>query len=318
MYVRAGIDLGTSKVCASVDIGGEWFNVVIPAYVGDMGGWQDWHKGDIAVRVGNDYKYVGDVVLRMSEVKGNYLKDDKMKRPTLKPLLHALLGAVAHKMDTKSLEMDIVATLPFDASEKQKVEMTQMLKNVRNTDCIIEGVPHTANVKINRVEIKPEGLCSWFNYVLDDYGKVKKENLASKMALVVCLGLYHLNLVMVDAGRLIGPPVSRSLPYGLSLAHEAICRKEDGAEMWEVDKLLREGRLDGSEAFAKLADQVNTAIDNLLSRQTRKPDLYYATGGGGIAVYKWLKQNDKIASPSPVTDDAEGARKIAVALWPQA
>lgn len=314
--VRIGLDLGSSKAAASVDVGRDWFNVNIPAYVGKTEGtWENSFQDYIQVRDGGEYKFVGRAALEQSGDKKNVLLDNKMNRSTIRPLLHAVLGSIAETLKADSLELDIVATLPFDASTEQRDQMQKLLAGTREIDCIISGASYVVPIKVGRIHLASEGLCSWMNYVLDDYGQIKKENLAAKKVLVGSLGLYHLNLVMVDGLRLIGRPISRSVPYGLSIAHEALCRKLSGGQMWEVDELARKGEIDGGEAFSQLADQVNNVVDNMLSRMVGRPDLYYWTGGGGVALYKWLKQEDKMLSPSPVMDDAEGARKLAATLW---
>ena len=314
--LQVGLDFGTSAVKAALSNGME---ISIPAVVGGTEGAWDWNQPDyIAVEHDGKMQFVGQAALNQSETKLFPMQDNKVSRQTTQQLLHAIMAAIAHKLGG-TCTLDIVSTVPFDANEQEKEDMRQMLDKIssRKINCIINGMNLQPVVRVQDVDIRPEGLCSWLNFVLDDYGKVKRDAWASKRILVGCIGLYHLNLVVVDQLQIIGRPVSRSLPLGLSIAHEAIARDLGGIPVYEVDRMIRKpgSKINTDEAFAKLASLINIEVQNLESRAGGKFDGYYWTGGGSAAIFKWLNQSNKILSESPVMDNAKGALKIATRKW---
>lgn len=308
MAVIVGLDLGSTggKFATSTGLVDS-----IPAVVGEAGDLWQWERDYI--RLGN--QFVGRAAMEQAEVPIFALENDKTRRKTVEQVLQAVLAYIVAQ--TGEDVLDVVATLPFDASAGQKELLLKMLDSVsgKRIQATIGGEQVAPVINIRRKHLIPEGFAGYCNYILDDAGEILRKELARQTVHIGDLGLFHFNQLVVKAMVPQGKPVSRSSALGLSVAHLAASRILGGISTWKVDRKIVAGEYDASAIFEKYAQAVNQEVLNLEARQGSKFPFYYWTGGGAVAAYSWLDQPKKQLAEDGQMDNALGALKVAKRRW---
>lgn len=315
-----GLDLGTSSVKGAFSTGERY---KIDAVVNDAE--EIWERQPDYIEVFHNgvWKFIGKMAIEQSQNKEFELNNNKVTRENTIPLLKGLL-AKSSPSSQATLNLKIVATLPFDADAIQKKALTTLLESLdgEKIKTKIGGVPTETLINIKEVRLLSEGQAAFLNLVLDNKGELVEKATANQKVLVGDIGLYHLNLVVIDRMTLLGKPVSRSLSLGLTRAHQLLNRSLGGLPLWQIDQMVKDGEINKeaiAAAFSLQGKLIEQEVRNLgaLGHQFKA---YYWTGGGAKAIYDYINLPNKIPLPANFDgsmDNANGALKVANRIWGQ-
>lgn len=312
---------------ASIDLGYGWTKGKLgtsifrqPSVLGEIRPLFDEQKrkGDI---VFNGQYFVGDLALRQAEVKYHSIKDNKAETWTTEVLLKAALG---HLAGTEQLQL--VTGLPIDYFFTQKEAIEEMIARFNSTnyytlDIYGEGRT-TAKPTVRKHKVVPQPLGTAMDYLLNNAGQFNEVEEARKRILVIDLGYYTLDLLVLDAMEI--NKASYSPPgLGIDTAYKLLQQylKEhtgNAPARYELDQYVKTGEYNGydiqpliEKAFTALAQQIQLEVEGLNMGYQRA----LITGGQANLVAAFLDIPEKVILNDPQLANVRGYEKIGRRVW---
>lgn len=274
---------------------------------------------DVQIWVDGKHYFVGNLALRHSLIPYFCTGDDKASSWMTRIFIRAAIGATA----PGDQDINMVTGLPISYYHRQKSEFSALLDELKT--------PHSFDIQIGEVKtrccpwlrhykIVPQPFGAAMNYLLDSDGRITDQQAAQGKILVVDIGYYTLDLLVLDRME-IGKQSHSPEHLGIDTAYQIITaqlRQQIGRApgRQELDGYVRAGMYEGvnivpirQQAFRALASQIQAEIDSLNARFDR----YIVTGGWASEIAPML------SIPNPVVMDGmgnvRGYRKIGVRLW---
>lgn len=315
MTKNAAVDLGYgwTKALAS---GRTWAQ---PSVLGDSRPLFDESIREDDVRY-NDL-FVGSLALRHSEVRYFSTKETKAATWTTEVLLRAALSVVA-----PDDVVNLVTGLPVDYYFSQKAAFEKLLTEFRpDTATVTLGreAPRRVCPVVNRFKLVPQPLGAAMDFLLDDQGGLARREEARGRILVIDLGYYTLDLLVLEDGREINKASCSPPGLGVDTAYRLLqgyLKEQLGKApaRYELDRYVIAGNYEGydirplvQKAFRTLAGQLQLEIDGLNMTFTRS----LLAGGAMPQVAEYLDVPNKYLLPSPQLANLRGYGKIAARTW---
>ena len=264
--------------------------------------------------------FVGDLALRHSKILYAATTEEKAKNWTTKVLLETGLALTAPQSN-----LCLVTGLPIDAYFAQKQQMEELLKgfNTAQPYEVQEGHLKTiARPWIYTSKIVPQPFGSAMNYLLDDKGQLIRPDEARQKILVIDIGYYTLDLLILD-GMQIGRESSSPPQLGIDTAYKLIqdyLKEQLGKApgRYNLDSHVRAGIYDDmdikpltAKAFEALAAQIDLEIKQLNTRFNK----YIITGGWASMIVDYLTIPKDKTTVMDQFGNAKGYNKIGMRAW---
>lgn len=266
----------------------------------------------------NSY-YFGDMALRHSNIKYSSVKNNKADTWTTEVMLKTILGVLVGDKP-----INLVTGLPVKFHSTQKEEMVKLIEKVADSPRFsLEKGKLKKEIKLNikdyKITLQPLGAA--MNYLLDDNGKVAKMDIAKKRVLVVDIGYFTLNLLVLD-GLEVGKE-SDTIRIGVNTAYKVLEQSlynqfGKSPSRHEMDKHVISKTYEGydieilvNNAFNLLSQQIMVEIENL----NMIFDHVLLSGGSVPFIENYLSINDKIVLNDSQMSVANGYRKMGVKQW---
>lgn len=266
-----------------------------------------------------DY-FVGDLALRHSQVKYAGTAENKATTWTTKILLETALGITAPQANVY-----LVTGLPVDYYFKQRPAFEELLQNFNQPqpyEIQVGRHKHIARPWIMKYKIVPQPLGSAMNYLLDDRGQMLRPDEAKKKILIIDVGYYTLDLLIMDAME-VGKASCSPEGLGVDTAYKLIqdYLKDNigkAPNRYEMDPHVRAGSYDSydikpltAKAFEALAAQIDLEVQQLNTSFHK----YIITGGWASLIADYLTIPKERAVIFDQLGNVQGYRKIGARLW---
>lgn len=318
------------KIISAVDIGYGWTKAAArgkiwrqPSILGEPRKLfeNDLRETDVTYKAGKDSFFVGDLAQRHSQVTYSTTKDNKAATWTTNILLKASLGITAG-----SNSLYLVTGLPVDYYFNQKQDFKDLLENFNTNESYIisiGGSDWKVRPWILKNKIVPQPFGSAMNYLLDKRGQIKDKKEANKRILVVDVGYYTLDLLILDSME-IGKDSCSPKDLGIDTAYKILreyLKDEIGKApgRYDLDRYVLSGEYQGynitdltNKAFQALADQITLEIESLNTTFHK----YIITGGWAEKIAKMLTINQKAVITYGQLGNLEGYEKVGRRVWP--
>ncbi|MBU9714407.1 ParM/StbA family protein [Evansella tamaricis] len=275
-------------------------------------------KGDLIYE--NKY-FVGDLALRHSDVKFTSIKENKADSWITEILLKTALGYLA-PMET----VNVVTGLPIDYYFSQKESFTNMLESFNDHKPfhldVLKQSDFMAFPKINKYKIIPQPLGAAMDFLLDVHGELVKTEEAKKTILVIDIGYYTLDLLILDGMEI--HKFSCSPPnLGVDTAYRLLQQylKENlntAPARHELDRVVLSGEFQDYDvkplilkAFRSLATQIQNEIESF----NMNFHLSLITGGAAHLISDLIEVHNKVILDDPQMAIVRGYRKLGIRSW---
>ncbi|MBU9724111.1 MULTISPECIES: ParM/StbA family protein [Bacillaceae] len=276
-------------------------------------------KGDIIYE--NEY-FVGDLALRHSDVKFTSIKENKADSWISEILLKTVLGYLA----PRESGLHLVTGLPIDYYFSQKDDFENMLNNINEQKPfhldILNESDFMALPKIKKQKIILQPMGGVFDYLLNDDGEIENKEIASKTILVVDVGYYTLDLLILDGmeiHRLSCSPPELGVDTAYRLLQQYLKDKIGRSPArHDLNKVVLSGEYQDYnvtplilKAFKTLATQIQNEIESF----NMNFHLSIVTGGAAHLVSDYLTLRNKTVLEDPQMAILRGYRKIGRRTW---
>lgn len=317
------------RVIGSADIGFGWTKIKVsnnewkqPSIIGEARQLFDENirPEDVQYKKDGKHYFVGDLALRHSLVKYAGTVDDKAKTWTTKILLETGLGIVAPYSD-----ICLVTGLPVDFYFNQKNNMKELLNNFNslcNYELLVGKEKRLVNPRIIKSKIVAQPFGSAMNYVLDYNGNIKNQTEANNKILVIDIGYYTLDLLILDEME-IGKSSCSLSGLGVDTAYKIIqdaLKDKFGKtpNRYELDSVVLSKQFENydittiiNRSFEALSAQINLEIKGLNTNFNK----YIVTGGCSNLIAKHLDLPQDRVIIYDQMGNTRGYEKIGVRLW---
>lgn len=273
----------TKKSVVAVDLGFGWTKAVKsngsqwsqPSVVGLSRPLFDGQarRGDVVFTGNGEEYFVGNLAVRQSDIKYHSINGKKADMLSTEILLKSSLGVLAPKE-----QVNVVTGLPVDYYFSQKESLGQLLRNVSNSNFyqlnLVEEREYMTRTAINDFKIVPQPFGAAMDYLLNHDGSIARVEDAKKRILVIDIGFYTLDLLVLNSLEIDKASCSRDT-LGVSVAyrllqrflHETIGKAPD---IHELDQYVITGEYEGRnikplivQAFRALANQIQSEVESL-------------------------------------------------------
>jgi len=317
------------KLIGAVDIGYGWTKVTAggktwrqPSVLGEARQLfeENIREGDVQYRSNEAEYFIGDLALRHSQVKYAGTAENKAETWTTKILLEAALGITAPQANVY-----LVTGLPVDYYFKQRAAMEELLASFNDPkpyELQVGCYKHIARPWVFKSKIVPQPLGSAMNYLLDSYGRMARPDDAKKKILVIDVGYYTLDLLILDAmeiGKESGSPTGLGVDTAYKLIQDYL-KEEFGKapNRYELDPYVRAGEYDSydikpliSKAFEALGTQIDLEIATLNTNFHK----YIITGGWASLIADHINVPKDRLEVFDQLGNIQGYKKIGARLW---
>lgn len=267
----------------------------------------------------NDQYFVGGLALRHSRVKYAGTKESKADNWTTDVLLRTALGIVAPEE-----AVNLVTGLPVDFFFNQRPAFDRLLGEFNPTPFTLK-VGHDlrkVNPDISRFKLVPQPLGAAMDYLLDDQGRVVLKEEARGRLLVIDIGYYTLDLLVLDSmemGKDSCSPPGLGVGTAYSLLQESLKDNFGKAPArYALDSHVISGTYCGYDirefteaAFKALATQIQIEVESL----NQVFDRILLVGGAAEIIYPFLQLSRLRVAPGAQLANVRGYRKIGTRLW---
>jgi len=266
----------------------------------------------------NNEFFIGDLAIRQSHSLLYSMNENKAQSEVAEILMKAAIGAVGEQ----SKKINIVTGLPFSMHSTQKEEMEKLIKNINNQNVstyIVNEGNNALTIEIENYKVIPQGFSVAMNYLLDENGKLTRKDEAKKQLLVVDIGFYTLDFVILEGMEIHRFSHSRS-DLGVSSLYQEIMLHLKGKrpQIHKLDKDIRNRQFDGMDitklvekAFDVYAKQIETEIKGFNMNFSN----ILISGGIAPEIVKRINYHNLYLSESSSFDNLHGYEKIAKRLW---
>jgi plasmid segregation protein ParM len=291
-----------------------------PSIIGEAKQLFDENKKEGDVIYNSEY-FVGRVALKHSEVKYFSINDNKAETWITEILFKSMLGYLEPNKSSY-----VVTGLPIDFYFNQKTTMQDMIRRINDDDFfeleIVKVSKQLVKPIIRNSKIVPQPLGTAMDHLLDDRGKIRRMEEAKSRILVVDIGFYTLDLLILDGMEI--DKASCSPPgLGVNIAYKLLqgyLKEKIGKAPanYDMDQCVIEKEYEGYDitplirkAFRVLAIQIQNEIESLNIGFHR----VLLTGGAAPLIFEFLQLNNMITLPSPQLANIRGYEKIGRRLW---
>lgn len=289
---------------------------------------------NLHVTIDNQSYFVGELAEQQSNVRQFTLDQEQLVSEFVKTLALTGLG----NMIDQYAALNVVSGLPVGYFRQYHQKVSKILTGHHEIIYHMQdGQQITKRLNVNKVKIVPQPIGSVFNVLLDDDGKMLKNDLAKQKIGVVDIGFRTTDFSIFDHLRYIERG-SATTDTGISKSFSLIAKKlreECGVniELYRLFQAVASGfvKIRGKEFnIAKLRDQVfahsAATIANDLARLWADDwdmDVIILTGGGCTELAEYLKpQIEGNIMPMESRLDArlcnvQGYYKYGRYLWPE-
>lgn len=278
-------------------------------------------EGDLLYKGPEGEYFVGDLALRQSEVKYFSIKEQKAEAWVTEILLKTALGQLAPRSG-----FYLVTGLPIDFYFTQKKSFTEMLDRFNRTEFyevdIKQQLKTIAKPSIRQLKIVPQPLGAAMNFLLDDRGQLQRKEEAKGRLLVIDLGYYTLDLLVLEGmeiGKASCSPPGLGVNTAYTLLQNYLKEKIGKAPArYEMDRYVMAGEYEGynikpliQKAFRALASQIQNEIDSLNMTFSQ----VIVTGGAASLAADFLELPNMIVTKDPQLGNVSGYEKLGRRIW---
>lgn len=304
----------------AVDLGNGWTKAVgngrsfaEPSVVGTSTMLLDEFAGSRGVSVfdeGDREYFVGDLAINQSDIKFFTISDNKPQERITGLLLEAAVACLVG--ESRGVALELVTGLPVDHFFTQREALGHRVQAMRRVKAKVHGREVVAPIMVSAHKAVPQPFGSAADLVLDDRGEIARGDLARQHFLVVDVGFHTVDLLALDNLQIIQAH-SRSVPYGLAVAYQALAKRMNGIPLWEVDRRMRANRVTGFEVYLQdLAAAITADVTSL----NQEFDFYLVTGGGGEKLYPFLLPGaPMVLAKDPTMSNVRGYLKLGQRAW---
>jgi hypothetical protein len=297
------------KNIVGVDLGFGWTKAVNgeiqwkqPSVVGEYRRLFDpLRPEDVIYHEGAKQYFIGELAQRQSEVIHAGTKEEKAKAWTTVILLKTALAMVAPNGVS-----NVVTGLPVDFYHNQRSDFMQLLANLEHKTYVVTRGSHTFDAcpTIQNYMVVPQPLGSAMNYLLDSNGLIQNKEAASKKILVIDIGYYTGDLLVLDGmevGRGSGSPDGMGIDMAYKLIQEYLKdRFGKTPGRYDLDYCIRHGCEWNGYNIRPLVDQAMSAFGARINAEVeglnQEFHTYIITGGWAetLAPYIRVPEHKKI------------------------
>lgn len=269
----------------------------------------------------NNQYFVGNLAVRQSEVKFQSIKDNKAETWITEVLLKSALGCLNPRGS-----FNLVSGLPIDFYFNQRDSFSNLLSQINHSDYyeveIIGKIKQIAKPTIRQHKIVPQPLGTAMDYLLDNEGNLYRTDEAKKRILVIDLGFYTLDLLVLDSmeiNKSSCSPVGLGVDTAYKLLRQHIKDKlRKTPARYEMDQIVLSKEYEGvnvspliENAFKSLAIQIQNEIESL----NMDFNTCVLTGGASSFIEQYLSLNNLHVVKKPQLANVRGYEKIGVRIW---
>lgn len=301
---NVGIDIGYGFVKATDG----YRDVVFPSVVG-LG--QDLtylseltlyvaEEDNLVVELEGTRYFVGGLAIRQSEMALRSLVENRPGDINARVLYVTALGLLAQGDNE---HFNVVTGLPPSYYLAYKDELARVLAGTHKVAFVRGHKRVEKTLQVDHVRVVPQPFGTVFYLLLDNAGNVSGRELAQGRIGIIDIGFRTSDFVVADKLEYIDRlsfSSTTALATAYSLISDALRRTyKISRESYELDPAVVEGkiRVGGKvhditdireEAFRKVAGKVITEINSVWDKYSL--DAIYVTGGGGQALFPYLKR----------------------------
>ena len=278
------------------------------------------------LRLGIDGKvyFVGKLAIRRSSLAYRGLSDTRTEGDDLRVLVLAALSLFCNEPTNR---FDVVTGLPPGRMHLRDGLISQLGSHHRVT-VVRDRKIQELDISINRIEVVPQPLGTFWSETLDSWGQVKNP-LYGKVG-IVDIGFKTTDFAAIEDGEFI-PEKTRTVPVGLSAAYSDLANKlmvEHGLEKesYALDEAFIKGTVNVTGRPVDITGLRNQSYEALATKllvelvsvwRVTEFDKILISGGGGAALGKYilphLPQGEIVSDP--VTANSIGFLNWANRLW---
>ena len=265
-----------------------------------------------------DQFFVGNLALRQSNFIYYSMEENKAKNQVTEVLMKSAISCVAEP----NKKINLVTGLPYSMHTAQKDQMVKLINSINNKECssyIVKEGNNSLVVGIENYKILAQGFGAAMNYLLDDNGNLIRKEEAKKRILVVDIGFYTLDLIILE-GMEINKKSRSDTDLGVSALYEVIMEHLKGKrpQLHMLDQCVRKREFDGynisslvDRAFESYSRQIESVINSLNMNFLK----IILSGGIAPEVAKYLNFDNLYLSENSQFDNLNGYEKVAKRLW---
>lgn len=304
MTNNIGVDVGFGFVKATDGTQ----RYIFPSVVGDArelryktGMGSDNILDNLAVQVDGEDYFVGDLANRQSEFLLSTQSQKRVSSIENKVLFNTSL-VLFNAPVTKESQFNLVTGLPVDEYKEYKYRLKEQIKGSQVVHMVYNGHKYRYEIVIDKCKVIPQPFGTLFNELLTASGKVDKRELSTSKIGVIDIGFRTTDLVVADNLEFV-EKLSITVETAMSSAYKLITRnlKEElgfNKPIYQMEKIIRDGRLSFQNETIELNDLITKAY-NMAAKKIASEvsslwsnlwefDYIFITGGGGIALYKYI------------------------------
>jgi hypothetical protein len=262
--------------------------------------------------------FIGELALRQSKFVYYSMEENKAKNKVTEILMRSAISCVAEP----NKKINLVTGLPFSMHSSQKDQMIKLINDINHKECssyIVKEGNNSLIVEIENYKVLAQGFGAAMNYLLDDNGKLLRVDEAKKRILVVDIGFYTLDLIILE-GMEINKKSRSDSELGVSALYEVIMEHLKGKrpQIHLLDQCVRNKEFDGYD-ISKLVDRAfegySRQIESVINGFNMNFHKIILSGGVAPEVSKYLNYQNLYLSENPQFDNLLGYEKVAKRLW---
>lgn len=328
---NVGIDLGYGYLKATD--GSK--DLVFPAVVGlgqDLTYYSELtlyvaEEDNLVVEIDGARYFVGNLAIRQSEMASRSLVENRPGDLNARILFLTAMGLLN---GGDKQRFNVVTGLPPSYYLSYKDDLAKVLSGTHQFTFIKGGDKIQKQITVDNVRVIPQPFGTVFHLFLDRNGSITGRDLAHSRMGIIDIGFRTSDFVVADKLEYIDR-LSFSSTTALSTAYTLIgenLRKtfKVSRENYELDPVVNEGKIRVAgqvhditdlrdEAYRKVAAKVITEINSVWNKHDL--DVIYVTGGGGQALFPYLKKEYPTAElvEGPQSANSKGYWKLAQKLF---
>lgn len=272
--------------------------------------------------------FVGGLAIRQSEMALRSLVENRPGDVNARVLFATAMGLMAN--GSEQARFNVVTGLPPSHYLSYKDDLARVLAGTHKVAFIRGPKRVERTITVDHVRVVPQPFGTVFHLLLDNAGNIAGKELAHARIGIIDIGFRTSDFVVADKLEYIDRlsfSSTTALGTAYSLISDELRRQHRiSRESYELDSAVVEGRIrvagkvhDITEirdaAFRKVAAKVITEINSVWDKHGL--DLIYVTGGGGQALYPYLKQEYENAQlvDTAQAANAKGYWKLAQKLY---
>ncbi len=258
---------------------------------------------NLVVEIDDDKYFVGNLANRQSEFLISTQSQERVKSFENKVLFNTAISLLDGP-GTGVSGFNLVTGLPVDEYKEYKNMLKEQLQGNHVVKLVNNGHVDGKKVRINQTRVIPQPFGTVFNKLLTDSGQVAENKYAAARVGVVDIGFRTTDFVVANNLEFIDKS-SKTSKTAMSSAYNMVSRKLSeeyniDKQIYQLENIVRNGgftyggddiNIDGlvKRAYSLVAQKIVSEINSLWTNLWEFDQLL-VTGGGGIALYEYLKR----------------------------